>query len=168
MNILFVCLGNICRSPLLEAVARERFARAGVDWQVASCGTGDWHAGDGADPRAVRIGGARGYALQRHRARQLRVADFHDFDVLLVADANNLRDVRARAPAGTAERVALALAFAGIDAPLEVPDPYYGRDADFQQVVELAERIADGLLQRLRSGHTPRREKSALGGETQP
>jgi len=153
MKLLFVCLGNICRSPILEAVARERFARAGVDWQVASCGTGGWHAGDGADARAVQAGHARGYALHTHRARQLRASDYTEFDFLLAADESNLRDLRTRAPAQS-ERLVLTLPFSGIDTPREVPDPYYGGARDFQHVVDLAERIADGLLLRLGSGHT--------------
>jgi protein-tyrosine phosphatase len=153
MKLLFVCLGNICRSPLLEAVARERFARAGVDWQVASCGTGGWHAGDGADTRAVEAGRARGYALHTHRARQLRASDYSEFDYLLAADENNLRDLRTRAPA-PGEHLVLTLPFCGIATPRDVPDPYYGGERDFQHVVDLAERVADSLLQRLGSGHT--------------
>jgi len=149
MRILFVCLGNICRSPLLEAVARTRFARAGVDWSVASCGTGGWHAGEGADARAVRAGATRGYALQSHRARELCRDDYRDFDLLLAADHSNLRDLQARAPAGLSERAALALAHAGIAIPAEVPDPYYGSARDFEFVVDLAEQIADGLLHKL-------------------
>jgi len=122
VRILFVCLGNICRSPLLEAVARARFARAGRDWHVASCGTGGWHAGEGADPRAVRIGQERGYALQAHRARQLAAADYQHFDLLLAADADNLAELERRAPRDSAARVDLALRRAGLAAPLEVPD----------------------------------------------
>lgn len=146
MRILFVCLGNICRSPILEAVARARFERAGVDWRVASCGTGGWHAGEGADSRAMRAGADRGYSLQAHRARELRREDYREFDLLLAADQSNLRDLRARAPENSVERVALALPHAGIVMPAEVPDPYYGSARDFEFVVDLAEQIAEGLL----------------------
>jgi protein-tyrosine phosphatase len=100
----------------------------------------------------VRAGGARGYPLQAHRARELHRDDYLRFDLLLAADHGNLRDLRARAPDGRVDRVALALAHAGIAAPLEVPDPYYGSAADFELVVELAERIADGLLHKLALG----------------
>lgn len=146
MKVLFVCLGNICRSPTLEAVARTRFARAGVDWQVASCGTGGWHAGEGADARSVRAGAARGYALDAHRARALADEDYGAFDLLLAADRDNLRHLQARATVGAIGRVALALPTAGIARPDEVPDPYYGTARDFDLVVDLAERVADGLL----------------------
>jgi protein-tyrosine phosphatase len=154
MKLLFVCLGNICRSPTLEIVARERFAHAGVDWQVASCGTGDWHVGEGADARSVRIAGVRGYALEAHRARTLAASDFADFDLLLAADAANLAELRRRAPTAAQGRLALALSYAGLPAPHDVPDPYYGGERDFHRVVDLAEQIADGLLRHLRSRHT--------------
>ena len=158
-----MCLGNICRSPLLEAVARARFARAGRDWHVASCGTGGWHAGEGADPRAVRIGQERGYALQAHRARQLAAADYQHFDLLLAADADNLAVLERRAPRDSAARVDLALRRAGLAAPLEVPDPYYDGVRDFARVVDLAEQMADGLLRRLACGHTAASECDAEG-----
>jgi len=149
MKLLFVCLGNICRSPLLEAVARTRFAAAGLVTRIASAGTGGWHAGEGADPRAVEAGRARGYDLSHHTARQVRADDFDDFDLVLAADASNLRVLRERAPVVAHERIVLALRCAGIAQPGEVPDPYYGGVRDFEHVVDLSERIADGLIAKL-------------------
>ena len=148
MKILFVCLGNICRSPLLETVWRERAARAGIDCLVASAGTGAWHRGAGADRRAITAAARRGYPLDAHRARQVQPADFESYDWLLAADMDNLRELeRTRPPVATA-KLALALEFAGIAGVREVADPYYGNDADFDRVVELAERIADAVLHR--------------------
>jgi protein-tyrosine phosphatase len=149
MKILFVCLGNICRSPVLEAVLREQVRRAGRQgWHIASCGTGGWHAGEGADPRSCASAARRGYSLQTHRARQLRTADFSDFDWLLAADNDNLAEINRRRPAGTTAQVRLALAFAGLSSPQEVPDPYYGDAAGFDRVIDLAESFALRLLGR--------------------
>lgn len=149
MKILFVCLGNICRSPVLEAVLRQQARRAGRhDWQVASCGTGGWHAGEGADPRSCASAAQRGYTLEAHRARQLRAADYSDYDWLLAADNDNLAEIRRRRPAQASACVELALAFAGLDSPREVPDPYYGDAAGFDRVIDLAEEFARRVLER--------------------
>lgn len=150
-SVLFVCLGNICRSPLAEAVARKRLAEAGFDVRVASCGTGGWHAGEGADPRMVAAARAAGHDLSRHRARQLRGRDFMDHDLLLAMDRDNLRELRrlAATPA-QAERAALFLGWTGAAPPMEFPDPWYGDAAGFAASVELAERGIAGLVERLR------------------
>ena len=151
-RILFVCLGNICRSPLVEVVARAGFARAGLDIDVASAGTGDYHIGEGADPRAVSSAGARGFDLSAHRARQIVVADFARYDHLLAMDKANYRAMSARCPDQYAARVALFLPFAGIDEPLEVPDPYFGGAEGFEHVIDLAQRGIDGLIARHANG----------------
>ncbi|MEO8672934.1 MAG: low molecular weight protein-tyrosine-phosphatase [Tahibacter sp.] len=150
MRILFVCLGNICRSPILEAVLRERAARAGLVCTVASVGTGNWHVGAPADARAVAACARRGYQLEAHRARQLAPGDYTDHDWLLAADAANLVELGRRRPAGASARLSLALAYADILHPRDVADPYYGDDADFDRVVVLAERVADAVVRRHR------------------
>jgi protein-tyrosine phosphatase len=152
MRILFVCLGNICRSPVLAEVLREHVRRAGLDWTVDSVGTGDWHVGQGADPRTVASARRRGYALDAHRARQLGAGDYKVYDVLLAADAANLREIARRRPRDARAQAALALEYAGIGAALDVPDPYYGGDAGFEQVIDLAEQVAAALLAK----HAPR------------
>lgn len=143
-RILFVCLGNICRSPTLEAVARVEFARAGLMVEVDSAGTGDWHAGQPPDRRSIAAGAAHGYDLSSLRARQIKPADFLRFDRILAADHANLRDLRALRPAAG---IAPAL-FLG---DVEVPDPYYGSAHDFEHVIELARvgvaRLIAGLRQ---------------------
>lgn len=148
MKMLIVCLGNICRSPVLEAVLRTHLANAGLDWQVASAGTGDWHVGHGADPRSCASALRRGYALDRHRARQLSDADYRDYDWLLAADRANLAEIRRRRPSDATAQVALALAYAGVASPADVPDPYYGNAAGFDAVIDLAEAFARGAIAR--------------------
>lgn len=148
MKILFVCLGNICRSPVFEAVLRQQLRRSRLDWQVASVGTGGWHAGEGADPRSCESMVRRGYSLTAHRARQLGVSDYSGFDWLLAADRSNLATLQQRRPSGATAQLALALPFAGLEAPLEIPDPYYGKARDFDHVVDLAEEFARRVIAR--------------------
>ncbi len=144
-RILFVCLGNICRSPTLEAVARGEFARAGLEVEVDSAGTAGYHVGQPPDPRAIAAGAAQGYDLSTLRARQIEIADFMRFDHILAADRANLRDLQAlRAGRGSVPALFLGDA--------EVPDPYYGQRRDFDRVVELAREGVARLVARLR-GH---------------
>lgn len=150
-SVLFVCLGNICRSPVVEVVARDALARAGIELAVASCGTGDWHVGNGADPRMVAAAQAAGFDLGNHRARQLRVEDFDDHHWVLAMDRANLGELRRRCPPGRAGRIGLFLEHAGMDAPLEVPDPYFGDASGFDEVVALVRRGVDGWVNRLRA-----------------
>lgn len=150
-GILFVCLGNICRSPTVEAVARAEFARAGLDLPVASCGTGDWHVGQGADPRAVKAGAAAGYDLKPHRARQLTMGDFARHRLVLGMDRSNLENMYRLCPAELRERAGLFMEVADMAPPGEVPDPYEGGRSDFEHVIELARRGTEGLIRRLRA-----------------
>lgn len=147
-SILFVCLGNICRSPLVEAVARQRAAQAGLALTLASCGTGHWHAGKGADARMIRAAADAGYDLSPHRARQVRAADFQDFDWLLAMDQDNLETLQGLRRDGA--EPALFLPWAGVAAPEQFPDPYYGDNDGFRRAVALAEQGVDGLIARLR------------------
>jgi protein-tyrosine phosphatase len=150
-NILFVCLGNICRSPLVEVVARKRLAEAGLKVQVASCGTGGWHAGEQADPRMRAAAAGAGYELGAHRARQLAVADFERYDLLLAMDSDNLREIRRMVAPESGKRAALFLEWAGLEPPHEFPDPYYGELTGFVQSIVLAEQGVRGLIERLRT-----------------
>jgi protein-tyrosine phosphatase len=149
-SLLFVCLGNICRSPVVEAVARKEFARAGLALSVASAGTGDYHIGEPADARAIASAAASGYDASAHRARQVCAADFERFDALLAMDGANLRELDRRWPRHQG-KAQLFLAFAGVAEPHEVPDPYYGDDRDFARVVELARAGLHGLIERMRN-----------------
>lgn len=146
-SILFVCLGNICRSPLVEAVARQRSTQAGLALTLASCGTGHWHAGKGADSRMVSAAADAGYDLSPHRARQVRAADFQDFDWVLAMDQDNLETLQGLRRDGS--EPTLFLPWAGVSAPEEFPDPYYGDADGFRRAVALAEQGVDGLIARL-------------------
>ncbi len=147
MKILFVCMGNICRSPTVESVARFEFAKAGLDIEVDSAGTEDYHIGKGADPRSAALAEAHGYDLSGHRARQVCAADFSRFDHLLVMDNTNLRALLPKTPANARDRVGLFLPFVGISEPVELPDPYYGGVDDFQRALDLAR---DGIMALIR------------------
>lgn len=149
MRILFFCMGNICRSPVVEAVVRKRLAAAGLYIEVASAGTEDYHVGERADARAIASARAAGYDLSTHRARQLAAADFLHYDKLLAMDHVNLRAAR-RIGIDTDGRLGLFLPHAGLGDSAEVPDPYYGSAADFRRVIDLAEAGAEGLIARLR------------------
>lgn len=151
-RILFVCLGNICRSPLVETVARKQFAEGGLDIEVASCGTGGWHAGEQADPRMRAAAAEAGYELGAHRARQLRADDAERYDLLLAMDSANLRDMLRVFDNHAHDRLALFLEWSGAMPPRDFPDPYYGERLGFTQSVALAERGVQGLIERLRAG----------------
>jgi protein-tyrosine phosphatase len=159
-RVLFVCMGNICRSPIVEAVARVELARAGIVAHVESAGTESYHVGQPADARAMRVAEALGYPLAAHRARLVQPADFGAFGLVLAMDLVNLRvleEMRAAQPHARA-RLNLFLAEAGMgDAP--VPDPYYGTQADFEQVVVLARSGVAALIERWR----PEQEKGVDG-----
>lgn len=151
MNVLFVCLGNICRSPTAEGVFRALASRESPQLSVRadSAGTAAYHVGEPPDRRTQAAARRRGYDLSGLRARQVEEGDFAHFDLLLAMDESNLADLRARAPDGMRERARLLLEFAPDAGRLEVPDPYYGTAPDFDLVVDLVERGARGLLSAL-------------------
>ncbi|WP_347310591.1 low molecular weight protein-tyrosine-phosphatase [Defluviimonas sp. SAOS-178_SWC] len=149
-RILFVCLGNICRSPAAEAVFAVRARAAGLAVGVDSAGTSDWEAGKPPYPPMIAAAAARGYDLSPLRARQARPADFAAFDLILAMDRANLSALQAIRPAGNATPLRLFLdGVAGI-AAREVPDPYYTRD--FDAALDLIEAGADALVARLAAG----------------
>jgi protein-tyrosine phosphatase len=150
-RILFVCMGNICRSPMVETVARVELARAGIAADVASAGTESYHVGEGADPRAIEMAEAHGYPLAQHRARQVRAADFEDFDWVLAMDRVNLRALERHGARADAHAAMLFLRHVGFEELDEVPDPYYGSRRDFERVLDLARRGSALLIERLRA-----------------
>ena len=144
-SVLFVCLGNICRSPMAHGILQHRAVETGLEVEVDSCGTGAWHAGEPPDPRTMAVLAKHGIALD-HRARRLTAADFERFDRLLVMDHANYRDVMARCPEAHADKVALALEPTGAG---EVPDPYYGGPGGFDHVYRLLSDAMEHWMQRL-------------------
>lgn len=149
-RVLFVCLGNICRSPTTEGVFQQAVVRAGLDDRVTidSCGVGDWHVGKAPDPRSQAAARQRGIEIGHLRARQLKASDFHEFDYVLGMDRENLAAMRALQPANSQAQVGLLLDYAGLPQS-DVPDPYYGGDDGFEQVLDLIERASQGLLDEL-------------------
>jgi protein-tyrosine phosphatase len=152
MRILFVCLGNICRSPTAEAVLRVIAAREAPDLvlEVDSAGTAGYHVGQPPDPRTREAAARRGYDLGALRARVVEPADFERFDLILAMDRENLKVLRRRAPTHAHERLRLFLEFAPEAAPEDVPDPYYGGPNGFEEVLDLVEATTHGLLAHLR------------------
>jgi protein-tyrosine phosphatase len=155
VRLLFVCMGNICRSPTAEGVMRSLLRRQGLEdaVEVDSAGIGDWHAGDPPDARATAAARARGITLSG-AARQVVEADFSDYDLILAADRSNLHDLEAVLPGDGRAKLHLLREFdpASAGAPdLDVPDPYYGGDDGFEHVLDLVEAACRGLLDALRA-----------------
>lgn len=149
-RILFVCLGNICRSPSAEGVFASRLQQSALAQQVQidSAGTGGYHTGEPPDRRATAAALKRGYDLRVQRARAVADDDFSRFDLILAMDQINLDNLRARAPTNAKAQLGLFMAFAP-GGPAEVPDPYYGGDDGFEQVLDMLEAASAGLLEHL-------------------
>ncbi|HEU4441367.1 MAG TPA: low molecular weight protein-tyrosine-phosphatase [Burkholderiales bacterium] len=143
-RILFVCTGNICRSPTAEGVFRELSEKAGLELHIASAGLGDWHVGQPPDQRAQHHARNRGYDLSRQRARQVMPRDFEEFDMILAMDRGHLRALQKMAPAQHHAKIRLFVA--GSD----VPDPYYGGAEGFEEVLDLVEAQCRRLIDELR------------------
>jgi protein-tyrosine phosphatase len=151
-SILFVCMGNICRSPTAEGVFRHHVREAGLDAAIHSdsAGTHAYHVGEPADRRAQAAATRRGFSLEGIRARKVADDDFHFFDYILAMDEDNLMALKEQAPQESRSQVRLFLEFAESRPENEVPDPYYGGAAGFERVLDLVEEASQGLLETLR------------------
>lgn len=155
IRVCFVCLGNICRSPTAECVFRHAVREAGLEREIDidSAGTAGYHSGASPDPRACAAGARRGIQVAG-AARRFERADFDRFDYVLAMDGDNLQDLRALQPASFAGKLRLLRSYDGsADAGAAVPDPYYGDEAGFDNVVSMCERACRGLLESLRREH---------------
>lgn len=162
MKIVFVCTGNICRSPTAEGVLRRKLEEAGLadTHTTESYGLGGWHVGDAPDPRAVNAAARRGYDLSAIRARKFKAKAFRDAALVVAMDRGHYRQLLSLAPEGTADRLFHFLEFAprantegGVEVGagrLDVPDPYYGDDAGFEHTLDLIEAGAEGIVRALR------------------
>ena len=149
-SILFVCLGNICRSPLAEAALRAEAERQGIAVEVESAGTGDWHAGDPPDPRARAVARRNGVDIGHLRARQVTPEDFSRFTHVIALDHENLRVLEARRPATATARLSLLLDHVAGRQGEAVTDPYYGDEAGFDQTWADVTEGARALLAAIR------------------
>jgi protein-tyrosine phosphatase len=142
-SILFVCTGNICRSPTAEGVLKSLCLQAGIELRVESAGLGDWHVGDPPDKRAQHHARSRGYDLSAQRARQVSARDFEEFDLILAMDRGHLRALQAMAQPRHHGKIRLFVQ--GRD----VPDPYYGGAEGFERVLDLVEERCRALIEEL-------------------
>ena len=152
MKVLFVCLGNICRSPTAEGIFRQYVEQAGLSDKITidSAGTADWHIGKTPDPRTQAAAAQRGYDLSMLRGRQAQAEDFATFDLVLAMDKSNLSNLQAIQPANSKAELALYLPRFGIS-PDEVPDPYYGGEDGFELVLDMLEQASQVLLDELKA-----------------
>ncbi len=152
-------MGNICRSPTAEGVFRRLAAERapGMEIEVDSAGTHDYHVGDPPDPRSIAAAARRGVDLRRLRARAVCDEDFERFDLIIAMDRQNREALLDRSPAPFRERIRLFMEFAGDPEIADVPDPYYGGAPGFERVLDLAEEAAAGLLDELLERAGPRR-----------
>jgi protein-tyrosine phosphatase len=155
VRVLFVCMGNICRSPLAQGVFEDLVRREGLEEEVFvdSAGTGRWHVGSLPDERAQRSASSRGLDLSTQRARQVTPDDCQSFDYILTMDEENYRVVSALCRKGGAE-VRPFLDYAPDRFETEVPDPYYGGSDGFEHVLDLVEEASEGLLEEIKKKHS--------------
>ena len=155
VSVVFVCMGNICRSPTAEAVFRHYVENAGLagDILIDSAGTHDYHIGEPPDRRAQQAAQQRGYDMSGLRGRQVEEGDFHRFDYVLAMDQANLAILQRLAPPSGDAQLRLFLDYARHHAEREVPDPYYGGADGFERVLDMVEDAAEGLLQHIRRWH---------------
>lgn len=155
VSVLFVCMGNICRSPTAQGVFEYLVKNEGLTGhiQIDSAGTHAYHVGEGPDSRAMEAAKRRGIDLGTQRARRVAEVDFEHFDLVLAMDQDNYHDLLAVCPAHQSEKLRLFLDFAPEAGTREVPDPYYGGGTGFERVLDLVEQAARGLLAEIRQQH---------------
>jgi protein-tyrosine phosphatase len=153
-SVLFVCMGNICRSPTAEGVFRKLAADRAphADLEIDSAGTHDYHVGEPPDPRAIAAAARRGIDLRGLRARQVEDVDFERYDLVVAMDRLNREVLLERSSAAYHQRIRLFMEFADGEGDMDVPDPYYGGPPGFEQVLDLAEEASAGLLAEVLQG----------------
>ena len=156
VKVLFVCMGNICRSPSAEGVFKDKVSATGLDDKIHidSAGTHAYHIGNPPDPRSQAAAIKRDYDLSTQRARKVKINDFDEFDYVIAMDMSNEDDLQAICPSGMEEKIHLFLNFSNNTDKKEVPDPYYGGGNGFETVLDLIEDAADGLIAHLQKHHS--------------
>ncbi len=137
MKVLMLCLGNICRSPMAEGILRHKSEKNGWSLVIDSAGTGDWHAGENPDDRAVKFMKSKGIDISRLVARQIRKDDFYEFDLILAMDAENFSNANRIMPSDAVAKLEMAMNLAYPERNVSVPDPYFGGMEGFQQVFDM-------------------------------
>lgn len=145
-KVLFVCTGNICRSPSAEGVLRAKAEMRGIEIFVDSAGTHGYHVGEPPDPRSIKAAAARGYDISNLRARKLHREDFEKFDLLIALDEGHFKEMQRSCPPELRHKLRRMMNFAPQLGMREVPDPYYGSARDFELVLNLLDTATDGLL----------------------
>lgn len=146
-SVLFVCLGNICRSPLGEGILRYKANERGLDIKIESAGTNRYHVGDNPDSRSILVARSKGINISRQVARQFRSSDFDDFDLILVADAEVYRDLKSWVRGeDDMKKVDFMMNMLEPGSNKPVPDPYYGRQEGFEKVYDLLDKVCDSLI----------------------
>jgi len=148
-SVLFVCMGNICRSPTAEAVFRKKATKNGLGISIDSAGTLGAHAREKPDPRSIKVGEEHGYSFEGIKARKVTLEDFENFDLVLAMDKSNLTNLLDIAPAEYQGKVQLFLDYGEQFDEEEVPDPYYGGSGGFKYVLQLVEDASDGLINQI-------------------
>lgn len=150
MKILMVCLGNICRSPLAEGIMAEKIRQYGLPWTVDSAGTGAYHAGEAPDPRSQQVARNHDMDISQQRARQIKTADFNEFDHILVMDASNYNNVRSMTTDPSAQaKVEMIMNFVEPGRNIQVPDPYWDNDG-FEKVYQMLDNACEAFIERMK------------------
>jgi low molecular weight protein-tyrosine phosphatase len=162
-RLLFVCLGNICRSPMAEGAFRRVAAEEGVldRFEIDSAGLGDWHVGQAPDDRAQKAAGRRGIDISGQSARQVAREDFARFDLLLAMDGSNYDELAELAPSNAKHKIRRFLDFAPQAGTKDVPDPFFGETEEFDRALDLIEEAARGLLDELLDEEAPSAKKGS-------
>ena len=153
MKILFVCLGNICRSPTAQGVFEKLLHQHNLHQKVIadSAGTSGWHVGSPPDNRAIQMASKKDYNISNYRGRQVDFGDFYEFDLILAADYSNYDNLIYIAPEEAKDKIKLLLEY-GSSGLKEIPDPYYGGEKGFEEVLNLIEEACENIIEKIKSG----------------
>jgi protein-tyrosine phosphatase len=153
MKILMVCLGNICRSPLAEGILQHKLKNKGLDWKVDSAGTGNWHIGSPPHNRSIEVAHKHGIDIEAQEARQLKLRDLENFDLILAMDTKNFEDITALTDEiRLLKKVKLYSKFAYPEHDIDIPDPYF--DNKFEYTYQLLDKYSDAIIEQLVSQHS--------------